>query len=127
MSGAKKYSPNFFLSEMQCPCCETVKIHPGFIVLLEDLREEYNSPMAVTSGYRCEDHDRELKKGREGPYKRSVHCDGHAVDVRMVNAVQRYKLIKLAMKRNMRIGVYPSHVHLDNSGITPPVLWHGVY
>ena len=54
---------HFLYSDFICPCCDTLKITPGFyshLRLLERMRTELGFPIAVNSGHRCERHNREV-------------------------------------------------------------------
>ena len=59
-------SPNYYVTEhfmysdFICPCCDALKIVPGFyrhVSLLEQLRKEAGFSLAITSGYRCKSHN----------------------------------------------------------------------
>jgi hypothetical protein len=69
-------SPHFRLVEFQCRCCGCVKLHPELLAKLEKLREVWKSPLLITSGFRCSQHNRNVK-GAEG----SLHILGQAADV----------------------------------------------
>jgi uncharacterized protein YcbK (DUF882 family) len=71
-----RISPHFKLREFQCRCCSLVKLSPGLLELLEALREEWDSPVVITSGYRCPGHNRAV-----GGAFRSLHTRGMAVDI----------------------------------------------
>jgi len=67
---------HFKLSEFQCPCCQTVKLYPLLVELLEKLRKETGSAIYVNSGYRCPSHNAEV-----GGARFSYHRVGMAADV----------------------------------------------
>lgn len=65
-------SPNYYVTEhfmysdFICPCCDAVRVLPGFyrhVSLLEQLRKEAGFPFVVTSGYRCKSHNASVGGG----------------------------------------------------------------
>lgn len=76
-------SPHFRLAEFQCRCCGCVKLHPELLVKLERIREAWGSPLLLTSGFRCEKHNKNVK-GVEG----SLHLMGQAADIVVFQADQ---------------------------------------
>jgi uncharacterized protein YcbK (DUF882 family) len=75
--------------ELACKCCGEVVMQDEFMQKLNLLRAEYAKPMIVTSGYRCEKHNREIGGG-------AAHPRGQAVDVR-VNGSDAWFLVRLAL------------------------------
>lgn len=111
-------SPNFNLSEFDCRCtrpeCDYTLVDLSILPLLEKLREKVGHPLIITSGYRCEKHQKILQEsGIKTAAGRSQHCEGRAVDCR----VRHFSSEQLeAMARAvgfMSIGVAPTFVHLD--------------
>jgi len=76
-------APHFKLREFECPCCGLVKIHPELVDRLERLRALWKEPLFVTSGYRCQKHNREV-----GGVPHSMHMEGKAADVVVLCAEQ---------------------------------------
>ena len=66
--------------ELRCEddsCCGgTVAMDRHFMELLDVVRHIYGKPMFVTSGFRCNKHNKEV-----GGVKNSNHTKGRAVDV----------------------------------------------
>ena len=77
-------SPHFRLTEFQCRCCGCVKLHPELLVKLEKLRDAWGSPLILTSGFRCDKHNRKVN-GAEA----SLHLMGQAADVVVLDENQR--------------------------------------
>lgn len=71
-----KIAPHFRLWEFECPCCFRVRLHPVLLEKLEKLRQEMGIPIVITSGYRCEKHNREV-----GGVAKSLHLFGQAADI----------------------------------------------
>lgn len=58
---------HFRLSETLCPCCDRIKIVPGFfdhMKLLEAMRINLGFPININSGYRCPEHNAEVSKAK---------------------------------------------------------------
>ena len=73
--------PNFFHSEFRCKgegCCGgQARMKPEFMARLQDLRDAFKRPLAITSGYRCPAHNDSVSStGTHGP-----HTTGAAVDI----------------------------------------------
>ena len=114
---------HFLLSDFICPCCDRLKIVPGFyrhVGLLERFRRELDFPVIVTSGYRCPEHN-----ARVGGAPHSWHllfatdvkpADGDPEKIRRMHEAA----VRLGFGG---IGVYEAHLHLD---LRPePLMWRG--
>ena len=66
---------NFRLSEFKCNCCGRVKLNPDLPVALQEVRDILDSPIVVTSGFRCADHNQAV-----GGVSNSCHMKGLAAD-----------------------------------------------
>lgn len=69
-------SEHFRLREFECRCCHRVLLSPRLLFCLEALRAAWGCPILITSGYRCEEHNR-----RSGGVPRSLHMVGQAADI----------------------------------------------
>lgn len=69
---------HFNLTEFQCPCCHTVKLHPELLRRAVRLRDAWERPVVINSAYRCEKHNI-----RVGGVTDSRHKLGRALDVRV--------------------------------------------
>lgn len=107
-----KVSFHFHLSEFECPCCGRVKIDEVLLQKLEALRILWGMPLRITSGYRCEKHNKEVD-GSDN----SLHMEGKAVDV-AVDEENQGKVLTLAKLVGLRVIPYPKRgfVHLDIGG-----------
>jgi uncharacterized protein YcbK (DUF882 family) len=96
---------------------------PEFMSKLQQLRNAYGKPMAITSGYRCPEHPIEVKKVTPG-----AHSSGLACDV-AVQGNDAYHLLKLAFGLEFTgIGVQQKgggrFIHLDTMRSPPrPNVW----
>ena len=105
----KTIRTHFTDKEMDCGCgCEKT-VAPELLVRLEALRTLLDKPLLVTSGARCETHNREVG-GRPG----SWHLKGLAVDISCVDSELRGEIIRLAGLLGFNgIGVAKNFIHLD--------------
>lgn len=71
------YVPKYFkLKEFICPCCGSVHINAGLVVLLDGARGMVGHPLHVNSGWRCKKHNIEV-----GGVENSRHLIGCAADI----------------------------------------------
>ena len=81
-----------------------------FVKRLDELREKCGFPLIVTSGYRTEKHNAEIRDSVQG----SAHCLGLAVDIACRTSRQRCILVRNAFEAGFtRIGVAHTFVHID--------------
>lgn len=78
--GIKKQLSKYFVStEFDCHgsgCCSTTLINPKLIEYLNKIREHFNAPITISSGYRCIIHNRNV-----GGATGSRHSKGDAADI----------------------------------------------
>lgn len=108
--------PHFTPEEMQCQHCRRLCIVPETMNKLERIRVDLDSPMTITSGYRCPVHNANVAStGLSGP-----HTTGQAVDVAIYGETVA-ALVALAHQHGMtgfglrQKGAYRNRiVHLDD-------------
>ena len=103
--------PNFSESEFNCKHTGTNKMRPEFLERLQMIRDTFNKPMTITSGYRSPQHPIEVEKDKAGE-----HTFGVAADI-AVRGVDAMDLIVIAYGLGIRrIGVsqsgYSRFIHL---------------
>lgn len=77
VGGGFPLSRNFRLLELACrDGSDEVLVHPSLIILLQVIRDKFNRPVSVTSGYRTKAHNE-----RVGGRSRSSHLLGMAADI----------------------------------------------
>ena len=77
--------------------------------MLDDVRDKFDKPIRITSGYRTEQHN-EAVGGVEG----SSHTKGLAVDMACTNSKDRFDLINCLLDVGFsRIGVADTFIHAD--------------
>ena len=114
--------PNFAKSEFDCKHTGLNEMKPEFMAKLQALRAEYGKPMTITSGYRHPTHPIEARKGRsDGEHTRGMCCD-----IACSTGVDRYDIVKLALKYGFhRIGIAKNFIHLGlgGKGLPHNVMW----
>jgi zinc D-Ala-D-Ala carboxypeptidase len=66
---------NFTAQEFECPCCEYQNMEDEFIAILNRVQDDWNTPLHIDSGYRCQMHNYAI-----GGAPSSAHMFGEAVD-----------------------------------------------
>jgi uncharacterized protein YcbK (DUF882 family) len=88
---------------------------PALLEKLQALRDSYGKGIVISSGFRCEAHNKQL-----GGVPQSLHLVGKAVDCMTVSGDERYVFIKKAMELGFTgIGIASRFVHLDVRSGTP--------
>lgn len=104
-------SKNFDSVEFECPHCHKCITDPRLISGLQRLRDQAGVPVIITSGYRCAEHNRELKSAA----KNSYHISGQAADVVIagMDVLEMYRLAGEIPEFN-GIGLYDQgFIHVD--------------
>ena len=114
-----KLSKDFSVWEFSCGCgCGYEDIDPKLVDRLQCLRDLIGKPIVVTSGCRCERYNKHIGGGYNSP-----HLLGLAADIQ----VEGMTPITLAILANrihyIRIGVYPTHLHIDIKPPNPSKYW----
>jgi zinc D-Ala-D-Ala carboxypeptidase len=107
---------HFDLNEFACPCCGRNEISRPFVGLLDQARELVNIPFRVSSGYRCQAHNRQV-----GGVRDSEHLRGFAADILAVDSENRFLIVSAALQVGIRrIGIHEHFVHLGVSRLHNP-------
>lgn len=88
--GRRRLAPSFTVREFRCrDGSDTIMIDQTLAVLLQAIREHFNKPITITSGYRTAAHNKSV-----GGAKSSQHLLGKAADIQVadttVEAVAAY-------------------------------------
>ena len=104
-------SKNFKSTEFDCHganCCKETQIDDQLVEYLQKIREHFNKPVKISSGYRCKTHN-----ARVGGASKSNHMYGQAADT-IVTGVAPIEVARYAESIGvLGIGVYNTFVHID--------------
>ena len=99
-------------SEFHCKCgnCKTIKISSELKAVLELVRHRFDSPVVITSGYRCPAHNNLV-----GGAPQSKHVEGIAADIRVKNVSPDtvYGFLDEIFPSQYGLGLYKGWVHVD--------------
>jgi uncharacterized protein YcbK (DUF882 family) len=122
MNTSKYFSDPISLSQIKCPCgCNSGSLDDGLLVILDKIRERFDRPININSGFRCEDHNESV-----GGVPESAHIKGLAADIRCDNSRDRFELINVLLSYVpvRRIGMGSNFIHIDIDEDKPlDVMW----
>lgn len=117
--GDKHFIGQYFnTKEFSCQCkntdCVNQKISEELIGMLTKIREYLQKPMTITSGFRCEAHQKSLQASGANTVvaTKSQHCVGNAADA-MFKDLRVNEWIDVARKYSMAVGYASNFIHLD--------------
>lgn len=113
---------NFHLNEFQSKDGAKMPAHcfanvAVIAVMLQAVRDYFNLPIIVTSGYRSKQHNKDV-----GGMENSHHLTGKAVDFKVygIPPIEVQRALNLLMLQGKilqgGLGVYPSFIHYDIRG-----------
>lgn len=111
---------NYFKpEEFKCKCgkCDGGKMNDDFIDLLNKARHAAQTAFVITSGYRCEAHNKAVR-GEPN----SAHTRGFAVDIKFSNGVQAFAILHALLAVGfVRVGYNQKHgfFHVDSDPTLP--------
>lgn len=109
----------FTLDNLSCRCCGVAHMNMDFLIKLDKVRHNVGKPFVVTSGFRCEEHNKRVR-GRV----KSLHKVGRAVDFDIIGWSNEdiMRLVYFAGKFGLRVRVYARHLtgayvfcHIDSA------------
>jgi len=117
----------FSVHEQGCKHCGVIRLAPGFLEKLNQLRHAVGHPMTVTSMCRCPEHNKAVG-GKPDSFHLTSHSWGCcAVDISMNgwSSAQRWRFILTAINRGWSIGINwkLNFVHLDRRTDYPEAGW----
>lgn len=108
---AVKLTKNFKTTEFDCKCgkyCSTTLIDKALVNQLQMIRDHFDKPVLINSGYRCVRHNRNV-----GGANNSQHLYGKAADI-VVKGVSPQTVAKYAETIGFKgIGTYRTFTHVD--------------
>ena len=118
-----KLTEHFSAYEFKCPCseCKKKKIHIdlNLVYRLEEIRTRIgNKRIDITSGARCK-----AENNKAGGASNSPHLLGKAADIQAEGATPVFVALMAETVGNVRIGIYPNHVHIDVMPPNPSRFW----
>ena len=79
--GSRRLAPSFTVREFRCrDGSDAIMIDQTLVVLLQAIREHFNKPITITSGYRTGTHNTAV-----GGSKSSQHLLGKAADIQVAD------------------------------------------
>ena len=85
-----------------------------FLHKLDEARMLAGTPFKITSGYRSEAYNEDLRKRGYKASKQSSHCKGCAVDIAVNSGLQRSAIVCALIKAGFtRLGIAKTFVHVD--------------
>ena len=108
--------PKYFVrSEFACKCgCGFDTVDCELMMILEDVRAHFNSPVTIHSGCRCPEYNKKV----DGKAK-SQHMLGRAadIDVKDHTPSEVYEYLTSKYPKKFGIGLYPTFVHVDSRSV----------
>ena len=97
-------------SELACKCCGQTKPNQHLMAVLQLVRIHFNKPVSITSGYRCESHNKNV-----GGAEKSQHVQGTAADIQVkgVDPLDVYHFINSVFPNSYGLGCYENFTHID--------------
>ena len=90
------------------------KMHPKLLVMLDMVRDKFDKPIHIESGYRTKEYNESLAARGYKASPNSSHLRGLAVDIACNNSVDRYHLLNCLLDVGFtRIGVGNTFIHVD--------------
>ena len=110
----------FKRTEFSCPCCGRDDISTELVNRIDYSRSLAGIPFRITSGFRCEQHNRSIH-GKP----RSSHLDGQAADISAPSGSIKSTIVASLFASGIkRVGIYKTFIHADISTKLPfPMLW----
>jgi len=110
-NGDMQLSAHFKLSEFACKDgTQIVFVGDELLDVLEDIREHFNKPVIINSGYRTVNYNKKI-----GGVAHSRHCMGIASDIHIdgITPKEIYNYLDISYPNCYGIGLYNSFVHID--------------
>ena len=119
-NGETYLSANFQVKEFACKDgTDTVYIDLDLVSSLQKIRDHFQSPVIISSGYRSPAHN----ANTPGAAKNSYHVKGQAADI-YINGVSPLDVAKYAESLGMNgIGLYESFTHVDTRSSDNKFYW----
>lgn len=119
-----KLTKNFYSNEFDCKCqnsdCKWTIIDLDHVKKLQQLRDEFKDVLIITSGYRCEKHNKAV-----GGATRSRHLFGDAADIVLAKTPPKETANKAEELNFTGVGRYNKFTHVDSRPLedSQPARW----
>ena len=103
---------NFSSAEMMCSCgCGEDAMDPDFMSILQNIREDMNRPLRISSGVRCKTHNSLVSStGSNGPHV--PRKNGTAASDILIAGADALRLIDIARKHGVSgVGISQRGTH----------------
>ena len=107
-------SPHFSREEFACKCnCGFDTVDSQLLTMLEVIRQYFDSPVTITSGCRCLEHNTNI-----GGSVHSQHLLGRAADiqVRDIDPATVQEFVNKTWPDDFGMGSYSNFTHIDSRG-----------
>lgn len=99
----------FDIGDFGCPCCNRNRIDSTFVLLLDEARHRAGVPFGINSGFRCTNHNTEVRGSSS-----SSHLIGVAADIACTNSTTRLRMVNALLSVGInRIGIGSTFIHCD--------------
>jgi|TARA_Y100000034_G_C6889869_1_gene409185 uncharacterized protein YcbK (DUF882 family) len=116
---SKQLTANFHSDEFKCPCCGKDDVDMNFAINLQIARDHSDIKFVITSGVRCEKHNKEV-----GGKETSSHIKGLACDIAALNSSTRSLILQAVVPVFRRVGIGKDFIHVDDDMVkTQNVTW----
>ena len=101
--------------EFACLCCGRTRLNPKFKDKIDTARLYAKVPFVITSGCRCEKHNKVVGGKPTSSHLIDNHIGGCcAADIRTATSVERFRVLYgLIQARFLRIGIGKDFIHAD--------------
>lgn len=109
-------------TKMVCPCCGVGGLSISLLVVLEHIRQLANSPITISSGARCDEHNKRVGGSKNSEHKSTIGdelSDAADISCKGMTTKELHMLVKSLPYANLLgIGYYPKDgfVHIDTRG-----------
>ena len=100
---------HFSKSEFACPCCGKDDIEMNFAINLQIARNHSDIKFTITSGVRCEKHNKIV-----GGKDTSSHIKNVACDIVALNSSTRSLILQAVVPVFRRVGIGKDFIHVDD-------------
>lgn len=111
LDGSAKLTENFKVGEFACADgSDVIKISTELVTLLQQIRDEFKTPVTIRSAYRTVKHNAAV-----GGAAGSRHVLGDAADIvaKGVTPLAICQYVEWLRPNRYGVGLYPSHAHVD--------------